>query len=467
MQMDSKHKVLLKDIGIFAVGNMGSRMIVFFLVPLYTNCLTTDQYGIAELIFTFSLLLTPFLTIAVQEAILRFGLMRGVKRENVIFNSTVIFFISSLICVLITPLFRLYDTISEWRWYLCAYVISCAATSIFPNYLKVKDQNRLFAGISIIQAAVLAVVNILLLAVFHLGIQGYLIANISAHFVAALVAVTCGGIIPDLKKASFDKPLLKNMILYSSPLVLNCVAWWAIHCSDKIMLEFMASASALGLYTLAMKIPTLLNVVIMTFSQAWGISSIKEYESSNDNAFYHSVFEMYSFFTFGLAIVIISIIRPFMNIFVGSNFREAWVFVPLLLVGAAFSSVSAFYGTILAAMKKSVSNMMSTLIGAVANIVINYLGIKLYGIWGAVFGTVSAYVIIVIIRMCSVHRNMRMDLDFFRFQSNIMITVIFSIIISLNLYQVISPLVAIALLAIVNHKQLKIIKEAFQKRFSN
>ena len=68
--MKSKYKSLLKDTAIFAVGNMGSKMILFLLVPLYTNCLTKEEYGISELVFTLAQLLTPFFTVAIHEAIL-------------------------------------------------------------------------------------------------------------------------------------------------------------------------------------------------------------------------------------------------------------------------------------------------------------------------------------------------------------------------------------------------------------
>lgn len=45
--MNNKYNKLVKDTLIFALGSIGSKFILFFLVPLYTNCLTTEQYGIA------------------------------------------------------------------------------------------------------------------------------------------------------------------------------------------------------------------------------------------------------------------------------------------------------------------------------------------------------------------------------------------------------------------------------------
>ena len=54
MSSESRNRYLLKNTLIFTLGNIGSRMISFFLIPLYTNVLTTSQYGTVDLITTIS-----------------------------------------------------------------------------------------------------------------------------------------------------------------------------------------------------------------------------------------------------------------------------------------------------------------------------------------------------------------------------------------------------------------------------
>ena len=43
--MGNKFKGLIKDVLIFAIGNIGSKLILFFLVPFYTNYLSKSEYG--------------------------------------------------------------------------------------------------------------------------------------------------------------------------------------------------------------------------------------------------------------------------------------------------------------------------------------------------------------------------------------------------------------------------------------
>ena len=82
--MNRKFKVLLEDAVIFGLGNIASKLILFFLVPLYTYFLTTEEYGIADLVYTMSQLIYPVVSIVIYEAVIRFGLMSDQKQEEVL-----------------------------------------------------------------------------------------------------------------------------------------------------------------------------------------------------------------------------------------------------------------------------------------------------------------------------------------------------------------------------------------------
>ena len=47
----SKMKTLLKDTAVFALGSIGSKIIMFFLVPFYSIYLTTEEWGVSDLVF--------------------------------------------------------------------------------------------------------------------------------------------------------------------------------------------------------------------------------------------------------------------------------------------------------------------------------------------------------------------------------------------------------------------------------
>ena len=449
--MKEKYKLLFKDTLVFALGSLGSKLILFFLVPLYTNFLTKSEYGKAELVNTFASLVIPFSALAINEAVIRFGMMKNGKKENVLLSSYIILASSVVSSFLICYVLRFYPPLADWWLYLFAHVVLSNVSEVERCYLKVKNQNKKFAIISIIQTAILALSNVLLLTVLRTGIKGYLISSIVAIGSSAIITFFAAGIPGDLKTAKLDLGLLKQMVIYSSPLIFTSISWWVIHSCDKIMIERMVDDSSLGLYTAASKIPSLINVIIAIFNQAWGLSSIREFESGGDSHYYADVFDKFSILLFMAAIGFTSIMKPFMSIYVGKEFTDAWKYVPLLLSSAVFYSISAFIGSLYSALQKSINNMWTMILCAISNLLINFLCIPYLGVWGAIIGTVGSYFIIAIIRVIDIKRLMTFKISDFRFITNIAIMLVHAILVSFNISILHSSIIAITFF-IINNK---------------
>ena len=80
---DNKYKYLIKNTGFLAISSFSSRILVFLLVPFYTNVLSTSEYGIYDLATTTIQLLMPILTLNVYEGVTRF-LMSDKENPNAI-----------------------------------------------------------------------------------------------------------------------------------------------------------------------------------------------------------------------------------------------------------------------------------------------------------------------------------------------------------------------------------------------
>lgn len=452
--MNSKFQVLIKDTIVFGLGSIGSKVILFLLVPLYTNYMSKDEYGIADLVFTVGQLIIPFVSLVIFDSVIRFGLSKYEKRENVLLVGLVVGIFSSLLTLLLTPLFSIYPALAEWRWYLSVYVIVSIFNSIELNYLKAKNLNKLFASLSVFQTAILACLNIYYLIFAKKGIQGYLLSTIISTLLIVIIAFILGRLFEDLKKSELKPRLMKEMLMYSSPLIFNNVSWWIIHSSDKVMLEAMVSATALGVYTVAAKIPSLINVGVSVFQQAWGISTVKEIENDNDTNYYSTVFSYLLCFTAFLCVFFVAIIKLFMHYYVGESFQDAWKFVPLLLVSAVFGSIAAYYGSLYGALKKSVNNMITTLIAALANLIFNFVLIRTISVWGAVIATAISYFLLALLRMIDVKRYVDLKIDHKKVLFIVVVLVTQALLVSINWHGCVVSSVAIILLVYTNQKEL-------------
>ena len=102
--MNKKYKELSGNTIIFAIGTFGAKVIMFFMVPLYTNILTASEYGTADLIQTISSLFVPIFSIMIQDAVLRFGLSENINKRSVLKNALFINLIGMLIAIILVSI---------------------------------------------------------------------------------------------------------------------------------------------------------------------------------------------------------------------------------------------------------------------------------------------------------------------------------------------------------------------------
>lgn len=68
----NREKVLIKNTVIITIGKVCTQMISFFLLPIYTAILSTEEYGVVDLMNTLVSLLLPIITLQIEQALFRF-----------------------------------------------------------------------------------------------------------------------------------------------------------------------------------------------------------------------------------------------------------------------------------------------------------------------------------------------------------------------------------------------------------
>jgi O-antigen/teichoic acid export membrane protein len=75
-----------------------------------------------------------------------------------------------------------------------------------------------------------------------------------------------------------------------------------------------------------------------------------------------------------------------------------------------FSAFSAFVGSVYFLEKRSVRSLITAAVGALTNIVLNFLLIPHFGAMGAAVATVISYLVAFIIRACDIMKYLRFEL---------------------------------------------------------
>lgn len=396
--MGNRIKYLLKNTSLFAIGELGSKLINFFLVPLYTYILTAEEYGTVDLIFTISTVIIPLVMFNIGEAIMRYALDKDANHENLLSIGIVSIIFGVIISLLIIPICSHFSIISNYCWYMYFYVILSATKTVVTCYLRGKEKLKLYVSCNLLNTFLIAILNVFFLAVLHKGIKGYLTAYILAEVIAIIYALTFGKIYKDIKKFKFDKNLCKAMILFSLAVVPNSLLWWVINSSDRIMVTAIRNVAENGLLAVSYKLPSILTMINTILMQAWKYSAIKEKDSKDKDEFSNKMFNQFLRASMLISACLILTIKPLTKILFAESYYMSWESSVFLLIGFILMGLSTFVGTIYYVEKNMVGNMLSALCGGVVNIVLNALLIPKMGAAGATLAATICYFVILIYR---------------------------------------------------------------------
>ena len=409
MKQESRSRYLIKNTVIFTIGNLGTRLISFFLVPLYTYQLTTSQFGVVDLINTIGTMIGPILILNINESVMRFSLDKDANRYKIISVGTLIYLTSFISGILLLVFSNFYKPLIGYGVFVYLFTIGYAGHQLYFGYLRGKEKLVSFAVGNIITTLSIALLNILFLLKFHWGINGYLLAYIVSYFLTILYAVITGGVLPDLKKWSLDPKLGKAMLKYSVLLIPNTFMWWIINSSDRVMVTSMIGSSANGIYAISYKLPSLLQTFITIFSTAWSYSAIREMDSSDNAEFSNQVYSSLHAVAIIIGLAMMFIMKPFLSVYVEESYYEAWKYTPYLIIGFVFLSLASFLGTSYQVYKDSKGMLFSSVAAAITNLLLNLILIPMIGVSGAALATCISYVVVFVYRAINTQKYVKIN----------------------------------------------------------
>ena len=388
--MNERYRELARNTFLLTISNFSSKVLIFLLVPIYTRALSTEEYGFYDLIYTSIQLLFPLLTVGITEGMMRFLINDDYRKEDVISigqKCTVIGCAPFLLLLIINSVLHISGEIAKYSPYIMGYYFFFAIHSSQGQMLKGLNKVHIMAISGILGTATLVSTNLLLLLAFKLGLTGFYIANILGHAIPSLYIFFRVKQWKYLKKVE-NNLLQKKMILYSLPLVVNTIGWWANNASDRYVVSALCGVDVNGLISVAYKIPSIVSVLGGIFLQAWQISAIKEYEINRCSNLFKDLFVHLNALICVLSGVLIAGSKVIAKLMFANEFYSAWVFIPLLVISAMLNQAAGFVGPILNANMNSRAMAKSAFYGIVANISLNIILTLVLGPQGITIATV-------------------------------------------------------------------------------
>lgn len=411
-----KYKKLAKNTVIFAVGSFGTRFLNFFLMPLYTSCLTTSDYGTADIITTTYTLLIFVFTLNISDAVLRFVLDDIRQRRDILkYGVKIIMTGTGLLLpfVILSSVLNIFNIALYCYIFLYLGFVFNAYYKLFLNYLQAIDNVKSVAVANILQSFITVMLNIWLLVYWDMHLFAYLVSITASTGIACfyLLLIIYKQDVKSIEIKLIDKSIKKSMLLYSIPLIFNNICWWINASLDKYFISGICGIDQNGIYSVASKIPTIMTAFLTVFLQAWSLSAVQEFDDQDQDGFFSQTYAIFNICIIVLCSILIMMNKTLARILYANEFYIAWSYSSTLLFSAVFSALSSFLGAIFSAVKDSKLFAKSTIYAALVNSMLNIVLIPIWGVHGAAVATVISFIVIWLIRLIATKKYINLKLQ--------------------------------------------------------
>ncbi|SMC23232.1 Membrane protein involved in the export of O-antigen and teichoic acid [Clostridium acidisoli DSM 12555] len=392
----------LKHIMNYGVATIITGIGSFILVPIYTRCLTTSDYGIVDLINTASNLLSMFLPLGLNAAFSVFYYNSKNNEEIKEFFSTIINTIM-IFCVIAIAVLISINSISTHYFIKNVpknYLNICFLTSGFSIFiqfpmsmLQFREKSKQYGFLSILQFLTSTTLNIIFVVFLKKGAEGVITAQLIVAIIFFVIATILS---KNLYSLYLDFNKMKSLLKVGIPVIPHATASWCITFIDRIILNNYVDTSNLGLYSFGYKIGTIMFVLVSAINQAWSPIFMKTANDRKEVA--EEIFNninRYYVVTIGIITLILCLFSKEITIIMAPKaYSNACYIMPFVFLSYFFNGLYFMVVNSLFYMKKTYFLPISTGLAAVTNIVLNLILIPKYGIYAAAVVNLITYVVL-------------------------------------------------------------------------
>lgn len=321
--VSNKYINLFSNTAIFAIGNILVKIISFLLMPLYTAVLTTEQYGVSELLNSSIEIILPIVTCCIIESLYRFSIDKDANHRELFSITIKIILISDLVVAGIV-LIALKGVHYQYADSFLLLYITITFYKLVTQFARGLGHVKRYAFYGVLNAGILIISNVILLVYLKGGIEAYLTSFSLGYGISGIVAFFLSKEYQFVAIRSSDRKLLQDMLIYSLPIIPNMISWWINSISGRYIVMLYWGPGIAGLYTAASKLPAMINLMSSVFQQAWQYSTAVEIQSKNPQTFFSIILRGYIYICTLVCAILILCNKLICMMLLQSDFHVFW-----------------------------------------------------------------------------------------------------------------------------------------------
>lgn len=366
----------------FIVSNIVLKGISFITTPIFTRLLDVADYGVSNMFVTWEGIISIFATLSLSGGVYNVAMTKfedDVDKVTssmiglTICSSTVVYTVCIAINLLFPSLFELSTSYLVFMWVQTFFNAVTAFWLMRKRYIydykKViayTFSNAILSPVVAIIAVYLSTENKAYAKVIGSGLWPILIG-----FCIMLILVWKG-------KKLYHKEYWKFALKFNIPLLPHYLSSGAVGSVGKIMLNYFYDATYVGLYGIAGSITGLMSIVTSSINNALIPQTLQSIKNGTIKELKKSINIYLSLIAF-MCCGILMFSREAILILATPEYLDSIWFVAPLVLGTFTSFLSGILGNIVFYYEETKFMSYATMVTAIANVVLNFIGLKLFG----------------------------------------------------------------------------------------
>jgi len=266
---------LIRNSIIYGFGNILSRFIGIFILPLFTNLIDPVDYGIYSLILMSNLIATNFFNLG-QTASVGTVYYRNCKSSSgdAMWGSVLITVIGAISLALLAILFpvelcRLLQVPLSHSNILTISLLSVSINligGIFLQYLQLEEKVKVYVVLTTISAVMTVALSLIFVIYQEKGIFGLVLSSICSGL---FLLITSSFFLFINKKISLNYSITKELFLTGFSLIPSNIIWFVLVNQSRYFLESYHGLGAVGIYSVGYSIGNSLSILTSGIASAW------------------------------------------------------------------------------------------------------------------------------------------------------------------------------------------------------
>lgn len=378
----------------FLICTVLQRSVTIITTPIYTRLLSASEYGQYSVFISWMGILTCFVTLYIYSGIYPQALVKYDSEKNQYSSAmqgfTFILVIFWVLIYLFTDKFwnSLFNLTTSQMLAMFVIMWSHAIFGFWSAEQRVEYKYKKLVIVTLANAVIQPILCVVLISNFSERVTalvwGMAIANCLCYFSLFATQMING-------KVFFSKKIWAYSLKLGIPLIPHYISGIILNNSDRIMIEKLVGAEEAGIYNLAYTIAicgVMINQAMLQTLQPWLFQKVKskEYASIEKIAYPALIFIAC------VNLIFILLTPELVKIFAPSSYYDAIWVMPPISMSVYFMFAYNLFSTFEFYYEKTSYISTATAIGAVLNIVLNYVFINIFGYYAAGYTTLVCYI---------------------------------------------------------------------------